>query len=282
MRYPLPIVAVLVLGGTCVMAQDDVPSFDVASVKPVTGAPVFGGPSSPDRFVREDSTLLDLVQFAYAVPPFLIEGGPNWVRSSRFTVEARAEAVPSPDEMRLMVRRLLSERFGLRVHREGRDMDRFALVMARTGGRLGERLRPSTLDCAAVVAARGPDYRPPAGLPQPGDPSRCTAMYRVDRGRLTIMLQGAVLSQLTTFLERQVGRTVVDRTGLSGTYDLDLEFTPEVVQVVVNGAVVPAPPAIDTLSLFTALQEQLGLKLEPARGPVELLVIDAAALPTAN
>lgn len=195
MRQVLPIVVGLVLAGSFARAQDDLPSFEVASVRPVTGDPAFGGPASPDRFVREYDSLRDLIAYAYDVPLFLIEGGPDWVRSSRFAVEARADGVPSPDGMRLMVRRLLSERFGVRVHTEGRDMDRFALVMARTDGRLGDRLRPSALDCAAIVAARGPDYRHPAGPPQPGDPPRCAAMFRVAGGQLTIMLQGAVQRQ---------------------------------------------------------------------------------------
>jgi uncharacterized protein (TIGR03435 family) len=280
-RHALPIVAALVLGAASAIAQDDLPAFEVASVKPVTGDPVFGGPDGPDRFVREDVRLLDLIAYAYDVPLFRVAGGPEWLRSSRFAIEARADGVPSADEMRLMVRRLLFERFRLRVHTETREMDRFTLVTARRDGRLGDRMRPSAIDCPAIIAARGLGYRSPNRPPQAGDPPLCAARYRVAGGNLTLMLEGESIAQLTTFLERQVGRTVVDHTGLSGTYDLELEFTPD-SRLGVNGVAAPSAAPGEETALFTALREQLGLNLESDRGPVERVVIDAAALPTAN
>ena len=92
--------------------------------------------------------------------PMQIRGAPDWASNVRFDVEAKTETKPAVGQMRLMVQRLLSDRFNLRAHRETRELPQYALVKARSDGRLGEKLRPSALDCPAIIAARGPDYRP--------------------------------------------------------------------------------------------------------------------------
>jgi uncharacterized protein (TIGR03435 family) len=128
------------------------PEFEVVSVKPSAQALTFG-PISPDRFVRRNITLSLLLVYAYELSEFQIQGGPDWVRNARFEVEAKADKRPTREQMRLMVRRLLGERFGLRVHTETRDLPRYALVKARSDGRLGEKLRPSPVDCRAMTSA---------------------------------------------------------------------------------------------------------------------------------
>jgi uncharacterized protein (TIGR03435 family) len=180
--------------------------------------------------------------------------------------------------MRLLVRRLLAERVSLKTHIETRDLPRYALVMARGDRRLGPRLRPSKFDCPAIVA-RGTDYRPPTRPPEPGDPPSCLLMGRVGGGSQTMMMDGQPMSAIAKLLQPRAGRVVVDKTGLTGTYDIELETeVQDIPGIPANTFGVPR----EGLSLFTALPEQLGLKLESERGPVDVLVIDGVELPTPN
>lgn len=266
-------------------AQDigDAPSFEAASIKPTDQLPRSSpGPSPPDRFIRRYITLSLLIASAYEVSAFQIEGAPDWVFDKFFDVEAKADFRPTPDQMRLMVRRLLSERFSLKAHMERTERERYALVKARADGRLGEKLRPSDVDCAAVMAARGPDYRPPPpdvdanGFPRPrrpGEPPRCATMTRGTPCSMTTYVEGTPISRFAQLLQARAGRIVVDKTGVPGTFDIELEA------VRPNLSVQPTTQC-EGPSLFVALQEQLGLKLEPERGPVDVFVIDTVKLPT--
>lgn len=280
-------VAALVLGaGSQIQGQVDsggLPAFEVASIKPRTGAtPVGFPPQAPDRFVSPDITASQLIRYAYDMQEFQIIGGPSWLRSSRFDVSAKAEGPTTQDRMRLMVRRLLADRFGLRAHAESRELSTYALVVARADGRLGEHMRPSAIDCQAIIAAG--KVRPPTAAAAAGLPPQCAWRIAITASSAQMMVDGVQLARFATLLGPMARRTVVDRTGLAGTYDIDLEFLPDqaglpVVPVIRDS---PAPPARDGLSLFTALQEQLGLKLESERGPVNVLVIDGAELPAPN
>lgn len=252
--------------------------FEVASVKPSGPASITFGPVAPDRFVRPLITVSLLLAYAYEVSEFQIQGGPDWTRQMRFNVDAKADGRPTPAQMRQMVRRLLEERFGLRTHTETRELPRYALVTARHDGRLGDKLRPSAIDCAAIIAARGPDYRAPTGPPQAGDPPRCALGFRTDSGTRTIVLNGISVSGFMRAIQPEVGRVIVDKTSLTGTYDIELQTE---IPVAAGPTTLSGQPAVprDGLSLFTALQEQLGLKLEPETGPVEVLVIDKVESP---
>lgn len=253
--------------------------FDVASIKPRTGERAAGGASTPDRFVRTDITLRDLIRFAFNVQDFQIEGGPGWIATSRFEVNAKAPSAPSgPDRMRALVRRLLEDRFTLRTRIEPREMATYDLVVARDDGRLGEKLRHSSLDCEAIIAS---------GAAAAQDLARCDLRFRpkmTDIGgrpgiySMTLILQGVRLSRFAKLLQNEVERIVVDRTGLGGTFDLELEFPPQGKRPVG----LPGPPSLpsDGPPLGTALQEQLGLKLESRRGPASVVVIERAELPS--
>ena len=253
--------------------------FEVASIKPRTGERAAGGPTSPDRFVRGDTTLRDLIRFAFNVQDFQIEGGPAWIASSRFEVNAKAPSAPSgPDGMRALVRRLLEDRFTLRTHVESREMATYDLLVSRGDGRLGEKLRRSTVDCEAIVAS---------GTATADDLARCDLRFRpkmVDGGgrpsiqSMTLIVQGVRLARLATLLQNEVERIVTDKTGLDGTFDLELEFAPQGRRPV--GLPGPPSPPSDGPPLATALQEQLGLKLESVRGPVPVIIIERAELPT--
>jgi uncharacterized protein (TIGR03435 family) len=185
-----------------------------------------------------------------------------------------------PPALALMLQTLLAERFKLAVHNDRREMPIYALVLARRDGKLGPQLRASATDCAALMAAtraRGgpptpcaPGERPPCGLRMfPGNFSGGSA----------------TITQLTNALARFVSRTVVDRTGLTGNYDVDLQWTPDQMPQGLRGDAPPGAPPLPTIdpngpSIFTAVQEQLGLKLESTKGPVDVLVIDRAERPT--
>ena len=260
-------------------------AFEVASVKP-TDQPLQGFTSSPDRFLSRSTTLLRLILYAYEVDDFQVQGGPGWVRNALFAVEAKASGEPTAQQMRRMVRRLLAERFGLKMHVETKDLPRYSLVKARDDGRLGEKLRPSAVDCPAVIATRGPDYTPPPAdpktfgrLPQPGALPRCAVTARMTGDSVTVVHEGTPMSEFARFIQTRAGRVVVDKTGLTGTYDIEFETergSPAGPPVQSGPAATPR----EGLSLFTAVQEQLGLKLEAERGPVQVLVIDHVEPPT--
>jgi uncharacterized protein (TIGR03435 family) len=248
-------------------------AFEVASIKP--SVPDFGlrRPPSPDRFIRQKITLSQLLVYAYDVSAFQVEGGDEWTRTSRFDVEAKAAERPSADQMRTMVKRLLAERFRLRLHSETKELPRYKLLKARADGRLGDRLRPSNLDCAATTSA--PDYKLPSGLLAGGEVPPCIVMLRVNgSGTPTITMRGTSISRLARVLEDRAGRIIIDKTGLGGAYDVDFEWE------LPSRSGPPTTLPRESLSLFTVLEEQLGLKLESERGPVDVLVIDHVERPT--
>lgn len=266
-----------------VLAQDASPVFEVATIK-------LNKSNDPGQSIRRTVTgltatnmpLRQLIVFAYQIAPFQLVGGPPWVTSDHFDMVAKleggrpTEAGPGqgPDAMMLAMRPLLADRFKLKTHRETREMDIFALTMAKAGGSPGPQLKPSTTDCAAVAAARrggppGPPSLPPAGAPF------CGIMGFPGR----IRFGGLPVSQLVQMLGAQTGRMVVDRTGLTGNWDFELTFAAEQRGQPPPGVNIPAPDP-DAPSLFTALQEQLGLKLESTKGPVDVTVIDSVEHPT--
>jgi uncharacterized protein (TIGR03435 family) len=262
-------------------ATAPLPSFEVASVKPNTSDDrrIQIGAPGPNRMVVTNAPLRELIRLAYQVQPFQLEGGPGWIDAQRFDINATLpeSSVPAPLEQRwLMMRQLLAERFKLMVHTEMRDAPIYELVLARSDGRLGDKLRISGPDCAPLSFPAGRTM-PAAPPPPPGAANRppagpaCPTMI----GPGFITTRRTTLTQLSRTLGNIVRRTVVDKTGLTDSYDADVEYSPEFRPVTPPGF--PAPPDVpsDGPSIFTALQEQLGLKLESARGPVEMIVIDS-------
>jgi uncharacterized protein (TIGR03435 family) len=265
------------------------PAFDVASIKPNKAAGSFAMVFQPGgRFIARDVTLRMLVAFAYGIPESVadqrISGGPKWIGDNHFDITAKAETVPQPastgprPDMLLMVRALLADRFKLAVHTEKRDARVYALVLARRDGRFGQQLRSTPQDCVAWLTAHGR-----AGLSQPALTDPPCGRKRVDRS--TIAGSAMTMPQLADLLSARVERIVRDRTGLGGYFDLDLRWTPEEHTAAAPDSPRPAlPAAVDITgpSLFTALQEQLGLKLESRKESVGVLVIDRAEPPTAD
>ena len=259
-------------------------AFEVASVKPNKSGDgrAMIGMAPGGRFTATSVPLRLLMQVAHSVQPFQIVGGPDWLGSDRFDIVAKApegEATGDPGErMRQMLRSLLAERFQLTIHTETRQMPIYALVVARSDGKLGAKLTPAATDCAAARGRRAGG--PPPAPPQPGQRMDCGFM--VGLGRMNA--GGIPTSLLASTLSQQVGRTVLDKTGLTGSYDFELTYAPEQLGGLPPPQLNGAPPPVDpnAPSLFTALQEQLGLKLDSERGPVEVLVIDRVEQPTAD
>jgi uncharacterized protein (TIGR03435 family) len=261
------------------------PRFEVASVKRATDASgkvrvgdqvwtSVGAKFMPGgAFEAVNATLGSVIQLAYGLREFQTVGAPEWVNTDRFDIQARAPqgAVESDAPRRLQS--LLAERFALKVHRETRDRPIYALVLARANGSLGPRLRQSQGPAAEGFSAAGGRCTPP------GPP-----------GPISMRLCGVTMASFVDmFLPMYTGRRVVDRTGLTGGFDLAISFdSRQMVAGVGPGGGFPASPraaepaAPDVVSIFTALEEQLGLKLEPQTGPTEVLVIDQVERPTPN
>jgi uncharacterized protein (TIGR03435 family) len=252
-------------------AQSEPARFEVASVKvnksgPTGGrAPVVAG----DRLTIVNMTLRAIVQTAYGIGRDDIAGAPRWMDVDHFDIVAKAEKPVSADEMRLLLRNLLADRFTLVTHTEKKTTPVYALVLARADGRLGPNLRPATRDCASLRAdppGRDPD---PCGM--------LTSVTASVTGRMAV--RGFDLSMLGR-LAAEVERPIVDRTGLKGIFDWELTWTPQNPRLrtpVQSATVDPNGP-----SIFTALQEQLGLKLESQQDERDVLVIDKVEQPTEN
>jgi uncharacterized protein (TIGR03435 family) len=246
-------------------------AFQVVSVRPNASRSQDSGidlhPSG--QLTVTNTTLRDLIAYAYKLRDIQIVGGPADLLRERYDIAASAGADASVEQTRAMMRPVLAARFGLVVHDERREFNVYELVFARNDRRLGPALNPRP-DCAV----RPPDTEPPTG-----NRPACGGVL-VSPGRSSV--RGMRLDDIA----RGWGgdRIVVDRTGLAGGFfDIDLEYAPE--RLPPPGVELPpgvVPPSADSVSLFTALQEQLGLKLQPARALVDVLVVDAVKRPTPN
>jgi bla regulator protein BlaR1 len=253
------------------------PAFDVASIKSnkAGDGQMMMQIQPGGRMNLSNVTLRLMIRNASRIQEFQIVGGPDWLALDRFDITAKAEGNPSADQMRLMFQKLLEERFKLKTHHETRELPVYSLVMARSDGTKGAQLRPSQVDCSAFRGS-GPPPGPGQAPPQCG--------FRIGPG--TINAQGVTMAALVSTLSMRLNRVVLDRTGLSGNFDIDLTWTPDQNQMP-QGAPPPGAPDLPPIdpngpSIFTAVQEQLGLKLESTKGPVEVLVIDHVERPTEN
>ncbi len=276
----LPAIAALALFGQPV----DRPRFEVASVKPSPGRGFMMVRPLPGRLTADASVRL-LMQNAYTVQPFQIAGGPDWVGSERYSIEATAGGNSGRARMFLMLQSLLEDRFHLKIHRESRELPVYALVAARNGLKL-----PAPKEGGCESPAPGSPSEWAGGrMPPPGQaqaPAAPCGTVRIALEMSGARMEGAKIAmpELVRTLSLALGRAVEDRTGFTGLFDVRLDFLPDQT----TEALPPPPPgsaaALDSRypSIVTALQEQLGLRLESARGPVDVIVIDHIERPTAN
>jgi uncharacterized protein (TIGR03435 family) len=261
-RILTPLIAVLTV--CTVRAQSSAtPTFDVAAIRENTAANdghhhIYNDPAE-SHFRTVNLSTKDLIQFAFGIPSSQILGGPAWLDSAMYDTDAKSDAsvdaqlktLPSADarhEKQLMVQALLAERFQLKTHTETRQLPIFNLVVAKGGVTFKLDNKVGNTD---------------------------------DTGRNHLHVSGTqnTVAVLARELAQMQGRAVINKTGLTGSYDLTLRWTPEnSATPLLNGAPDPNPPP----DLFTAIQEQLGLKLESAKGPVEVMVIDHIERPSEN
>lgn len=248
------------------------PTYDVASIKPSKPGDQSLLLFRPGRFTASGMTLRSMIEQAYGIEDDQIIGAPDWVHTQRFDIEAKVDGVDeatldklSEDENKRMFQSFLRDRFALQVHREMKELPVLELVVAKGGPNLKE-------------ARPGDTY--PDGLKGPdGKPAGHAGMMRSGRGQLTG--QGISIASLVPPLTRQLGRTVVDKTGLTGQYDVELRWTPDDTQGPI-GSQGEAGVESTGPSILTAIQEQLGLKLESRKSPIEVFVIDHVEQPSAN
>jgi uncharacterized protein (TIGR03435 family) len=233
------------------------PSFEVLSVKPMTSnSPGMSMQTNPGRFFTRGSNLKFLIQYAYRMKSFQISGGPDWMNTDRFEIEGKfnaGENKDNDDKLLLMLQSALEDRFKLKFHRETKDAPVFELT----------------------VAKNGPKLTPASNEPIPTGGNRGGGFATLTSTR-TLRSRGATMANFAAFLSDSLGRAVIDKTGLDGKFDITLEYSDDTAPVAAG------EPSTRAASLFTALQEQLGLKLETGRGPVELFVVDSAQKPSGN
>jgi uncharacterized protein (TIGR03435 family) len=260
--------------GASAQAPDAGPAFEVASIKPASNEPPLPfGQLSPDRFYRGTVTIRNLINYAYGMQDFRIVGGPAWAASERWQVSAKAVTAVPPSQMAKLVQQLLADRFAMKAHTETRDLPIYVLVPARGDDRFGPQMNAAEFDCEPFLT--GERRTVDAPVDQETGFSRCATRIGIGGGVRTVRYRGVTSSRLASFLSTAVNRVIVDKTGLRGSHDVDLTFQDDTAFIGPGSRRQREAP-----SLFTALQEQLGLKLEPSRGPVDVLVIDSVERPT--
>jgi uncharacterized protein (TIGR03435 family) len=237
--------------------------FEVASIKPSQERGSMYVRTLPGGRLVVNAPARLMLMNAYGVQFSQIAGGPDWLSSDTWSIDARAAGDPTRDESMLMLQSLLAERFHLKVHHESRETSVYVLTAAKNGPRLAA---PNPGACAIPVPGQPEPVAPPCGR------------VRISMSPSGVVMEGgsATMSELTRVLAIPLSRPVVDRTALSGVYDIRLQFTDD------RPGPTPLPNDAPGTGIFTAIQEQLGLKLEAAKAPVDVLVIDHIERPSGN
>jgi uncharacterized protein (TIGR03435 family) len=243
------------------MAANAKPAFEVATIKP-------SDPAGPGQIITlrgaevitTNVTLHDLINLAYWLHPKQITGGPDWTESDKFDMAGKPDAPgqPNVDQMKMMIGKLLADRFQLKFHFEKRDLPVYAIGIAKTGAKITK------------------SQDDPNGLPG-------WNFGRTPSGTV-FTFRNSPLSQVAALLQNSLDKPVVDLSGLSERYDFTVTFTPDAGQAALLGG--PPPPGADNRDaapdLFSAFQQQLGLKLESTKAPVDVMVIDKVEKPSEN
>ena len=249
----------LVTGALAMAAEPSGPRFEVASIRPGNNphATMIRRQPTGGRFTTQNTTLRALLSYAYGVQGHQITGGPAWIGTDLWDITARPEGdVPEGLEgdarLRQMMQNLLAERFGVVIHNETKELPVYGLMVAKSGAKMKQ-----------------------VDAPQP-------AAFRMGMSQFTLVGE---VSQLISQLVRVTGRSVADETGLKGNYEMKLSWTPDPAQQAQFAAAHGTAPdfaAAEGPSLFTALQEQLGLRLDARKGPVVVYTVEKASKPSEN
>jgi uncharacterized protein (TIGR03435 family) len=238
------------------------PRFEAASIhRNNSGSRAIGFASPPGRFVGTNLTLRMLITHAYRVQDFQVTGGPGWMNSERYDVQAKAEDRPNGDEINgPMLQQLLEDRFKLSIRHDTQELPVYVLTIAKSGAKL------KSGNCSAV------------------DPNTTPGPRRSDSCGFSVMDNNMIkathieMARFIPMLTVWVKRTIIDKTGFTETFDVDLKWNPDETAGNLTGPL----SADGSPSIFTAVEEQLGLKLESAKGPVEVLVVERAERPSEN
>ncbi len=274
MRILAALLVAVTVAGVCLAQAPEAPAFDVVSIKPSAS----GRQDSPSYvrpggvYTGENMTVRQLIRTAYGVHGDQIAGGPGWIDTDRFDVVGKAPGFATApaflDRARLMLRKALADRFQLTLLPERREIPVYGLVIARNDGRLGPQLIRAEME-----RCQGPMTAVPAapGAPEPSQPMPCdSSFFRPGH----IGSRAVEMATLVSHLSRYADRLVVDRTGLTGKLDSDLQWTQEALTIAGTGA--------SSVTLATALREQLGLRLASQRATVDVLVVSRVERPAAD
>jgi uncharacterized protein (TIGR03435 family) len=245
------------------MPADAKPVFEVATIKPTgpdtRGQSILVGRGGSNLFTTTNTTLKDLIGFAYGVHPKQIVGGPSWTESDRFDISAKPDlpGMPSVTQLKTMVQKMLEERFQMKYHREKRELSAYVLTVAKGGHKMN--------------ASQAQGVLPGFGGRGPG----------------SIAVRNAAMKEFAEFLQSRIlERPVVDQTGLEGRWDFTLDWTPDTPAAgpgAPDGPPAPAnPTGEERPHLTAAIQQQLGLHIESTKAPVEVMVLDTVSKPSEN
>jgi uncharacterized protein (TIGR03435 family) len=279
-RYRFVAAALALTAGIAAAAQDKAPTtlkFEVASIRPSApgGPPISGTTINANRLRGTNVTLLGLIRSVYfgdgLISTEQYVGGPDWIRTDRWDINAVAAAGTTPTRAQFndMLRDLLVDRFKVRVRREQRELPVFALLIARDDRRLGPKLTSVTVDCATYKNAFERLQTP---LREPGKPlqaATCDTLISSGPDGTRVTGRAVEMPELAQMLTSYFSAPVLDRTGLSGPHDFDFNFVSDPLRA----------SNTDGVTLETALREQLGLRVERQRAPVDVLVIESAERP---
>jgi uncharacterized protein (TIGR03435 family) len=290
--------ALTVLGIVVVVIPILSQQFEVASVKvhppPVS---IIGITNRGGRFSATGFSLKMLVGRGYGIPETRILGAPNWAESERYDIEAKAPDGATPNQLQPMIQGMLKDRFELKAHKETRDLPVYELTVVKGG----LKMKLSADQTPPVPAApaplpdrggvprgdRGTTGRGQVGLGQAAGPrQRGTQGFTINNGRYAFEGNAITLQAIINAIQQRVDRPIIDKTVLSGLFDVNLEWSPGAEAPPQGFGPLPpdvTPPAPgDGPTIFSALQDQLGLRLEGAKGPVEVLIIDDVQKPSEN
>jgi uncharacterized protein (TIGR03435 family) len=243
------------------MAADAKPTFEVATIKPSRpdqpGQSILVGRGGGNTFTTTNTTLADLIIFAYGIHARQLTGGPSWVETDKYDLTAKPDqaGVPNVTQLKTMVQKLLTERFALTFHNDKKELPAYAISVVKTGPKMNKS--QSNGRSLPGFGGRGPG---------------------------SIGVQNSTMEEFAGFLQSRIlDRPVVDQTGLTDRYDFTLQWTPDRPPAAPGENAAPPPPAADAPpDLFAAVQQQLGLKLETTKAPVDVMVVDKAEKPSEN